>query len=99
MVVIDSVTRLIPGALGCEQSAEQDSFSSGLLDYPHYTRPAEYRGLKVPDVLLSGHHQEIEKWRHEKALQKTLKCRPDLLEKPDSISGTENSGKDQPDTE
>jgi tRNA (guanine37-N1)-methyltransferase len=80
MVVVDAVTRLLPGALGCEQSAEQDSFSSGMLDYPHYTRPAEYRGLKVPEILLSGHHQEIEKWRHKKALEKTLRCRPDLLE-------------------
>jgi tRNA (guanine37-N1)-methyltransferase len=80
MVVVDAVTRLLPGALGCEQSAEQDSFSSGLLDYPHYTRPAEYRGLKVPDILLSGHHAEIEKWRQQKALEKTLRCRPDLVE-------------------
>ncbi len=80
MVVLDAVTRLLPGALGCEQSAEQDSFSSGLLDYPHYTRPAEYRGLKVPDVLLSGNHAEVEKWRHKKALEKTLRCRPDLIE-------------------
>lgn len=80
MVMVDALTRLLPGALGCEQSAEQDSFSSGLLDYPHYTRPAEYRGLKVPDVLLSGHHAEVEKWRHKKAVEKTLRCRPDLLE-------------------
>jgi tRNA (guanine37-N1)-methyltransferase len=80
MVVLDAVTRLLPGALGCEQSAEQDSFSSGLLDYPHYTRPAEYRGLRVPDVLLSGHHAQVEKWRQKKAFQKTLRCRPDLLE-------------------
>src|ERR1051325_9952531 len=79
MVVVDAVTRLIPGALGCEQSAEQDSFSSGLLDYPHYTRPADYRGLRVPDILLSGHHAEIEKWRRQKALEKTLRCRPDLV--------------------
>lgn len=80
MVLVDAVTRLLPGALGCEQSAEQDSFSSGLLDYPHYTRPAEYRGLKVPDILLSGHHAEIAKWRQQKALEKTLRCRPDLVE-------------------
>ncbi len=84
MVVVDAVTRLLPGALGCEQSAAQDSFSSGLLDYPHYTRPAEYRGLKVPEILLGGHHKEIEKWRHAKALEKTRRCRPDLLEKEDS---------------
>lgn len=79
MVVVDAVTRLLPGALGCHESAEQDSFSNGLLDYPHYTRPAEYRGLKVPDVLLGGHHAEIDKWRREKALEKTRKSRPDLL--------------------
>ena len=60
MVVVDAVTRLIPGALGCEQSAERESFVGGLLDYPHYTRPAEYRGMKAPEVLLSGNHAEIE---------------------------------------
>ncbi|HKG21147.1 MAG TPA: tRNA (guanosine(37)-N1)-methyltransferase TrmD, partial [Blastocatellia bacterium] len=79
MVVVDAVTRLIPGALGCGESAEQDSFAAGLLDYPHYTRPAEYRGMKTPDVLLSGNHAEIERWRRRKALKKTLECRPDLL--------------------
>ena len=79
MVVIDAVTRLIPGALGCEQSAERESFVGGLLDYPHYTRPAEYRGLKAPDVLLSGHHSEIESWRRHKAIEKTLRRRPDLI--------------------
>lgn len=98
MVVVDAVTRLIPGALGCEQSAAQDSFSSGLLDYPHYTRPAQYRGLQVPEVLLSGHHQEIEKWRHAKALEKTRKCRPDLLEKPDSGLQAEHSSSEKQDT-
>lgn len=81
MVVIDAVTRLIPGALGCEQSAEQDSFAEGsLLDYPHYTRPAEYRGIKVPDVLLSGNHAEIERWRRLKAIEKTVSRRPDLVQ-------------------
>jgi tRNA (guanine37-N1)-methyltransferase len=79
MALVDAVTRLLPGALGCEQSAAQDSFSDGLLDYPHYTRPAEYRGLKVPDVLLSGNHAEIENWRRRKALEKTLRERADLL--------------------
>ncbi len=79
MVVVDAVTRLIPGALGCGESAEQDSFADGLLDYPHYTRPAEYRGMKTPDVLLSGNHAEIERWRRRKALQKTRDRRPDLL--------------------
>jgi tRNA (guanine37-N1)-methyltransferase len=81
MVVVDAVTRLIPGALGCNESAERESFADGLLDYPHYTRPAEYRGLKVPDVLVGGHHGEIEKWRRRKAMEKTLSSRPDLLER------------------
>ena len=81
MVVLDAVTRLIPGALGSNESAERDSFADGLLDYPHYTRPVEYRGLKVPDVLTSGHHGEIEKWRRRKAMEKTFSRRPDLLER------------------
>jgi tRNA (guanine37-N1)-methyltransferase len=80
MVVVDAVTRLLPGALGCEQSAETESFVSGLLDYPHYTRPAEYRGYRVPDVLLSGHHAEIEAWRRRKAVEKTTRRRSDLIE-------------------
>ncbi len=79
MVVIDAVTRLIPGALGDENSAGNESFSEGLLEYPQYTRPAEYRGMRVPDVLLSGHHAEIEKWRREQSRQRTLRRRPDLL--------------------
>ena len=79
MVVVDAVTRLIPGALGCEESAQRDSFTDGLLDYPHYTRPAEYRGMKTPDVLLSGNHAEIERWRRRKAFEKTRDRRPDLL--------------------
>ena len=81
VVVADAVIRLLPNALGSETSAENDSFSSGLLDYPHYTRPAEFRGMEVPEVLLSGDHAKIEKWRHEKALEKTLKNRRDLLDK------------------
>ena len=79
MVVIDAVTRLLPGALGDEESAQQESFSQGLLEYPHYTRPAEFRGMKVPEVLLSGHHAEIEKWRAEQAKARTKTRRPDLL--------------------
>ena len=67
MVIIDAVTRLLPGALGDDESAQDESFSHGLLEYPHYTRPAEFRGMKVPEVLLSGHHAEIEKWRAEQA--------------------------------
>ncbi len=81
MVLIDAVSRLIPGVLGNEQSVEGESFSQGLLEYPQYTRPAEYKGLKVPEVLLSGNHAEIEKWRKIESLRKTYKKRPDLLEK------------------
>ncbi|MBA4494712.1 tRNA (guanosine(37)-N1)-methyltransferase TrmD [Paenactinomyces guangxiensis] len=80
MVVIDSVSRLIPGVLGNENSATLDSFSSGLLEYPQYTRPAEYRGYRVPDVLLSGHHLRIEQWRRRQALRRTWERRPDLLQ-------------------
>ena len=79
MVIIDTVTRLIPGVLGHEESAQDESFSHGLLEYPHYTRPAEFRGLKVPDVLMSGNHAEIEKWRREEARLRTQDRRPDLL--------------------
>lgn len=78
MVIIDSVTRLLPGALGDDESARDESFSHGLLEYPHYTRPAEFRGMKVPEILLSGHHAEIEKWRAEQARQRTAQRRPDL---------------------
>lgn len=80
MVVVDAVTRVIPGALGCEQSAERESFVGGLLDFPQYTRPAEYRGMKVPEVLLSGNHAEIERWRWRKSIEQTLRRRPDLIE-------------------
>lgn len=80
MLVVDAVTRLIPGALGCEQSAERESFVGGLLDFPQYTRPADYSGMKVPDVLLSGNHAEIERWRRRKSIEKTLNRRPDLIE-------------------
>jgi len=81
MVVIDSVVRLQPGALGNQSSAEKDSFTTGLLEYPHYTRPAEFRGWKVPDILLSGHHANIERWRLKESLRRTRERRPDLLEK------------------
>ncbi len=81
MVIIDAVTRLLPGALGCEESAQKESFTGGLLDHPHYTRPAEYRGMKAPDVLTSGNHARIEEWRRQKAIEKTLRCRPDLIAK------------------
>ncbi len=80
MVVIDAVTRLLPGVLGDDASSAEESFSEDTLEYPQYTRPAEYRGLKVPEVLLSGHHAEIEKWRSEQAEERTRKRRPELLE-------------------
>jgi len=80
MVVIDAVARLIEGVLGDDQSSSDESFSNGLLEYPHYTRPEEYRGMKVPDILLSGHHKNIEKWRKQQALERTKNWRPDLLE-------------------
>ena len=79
LAVIDAVARLVPGVVGDDQSVEADSFTRGLLDYPHYTRPAEFEGRKVPDVLLSGHHGEIKKWRREAALARTVDRRPDLL--------------------
>ena len=79
MVIVEAVTRLLPKALGSETSAVHDSFSAGLLDCPHYTRPAEFRGLGVPEVLLSGHHGEVARFRRRAALLKTLKMRPDLL--------------------
>ncbi|PYK00998.1 MAG: tRNA (guanosine(37)-N1)-methyltransferase TrmD [Verrucomicrobia bacterium] len=81
MVIIDAVTRLLPGALGDDQSSHDESFSCGLLEYPQYTRPAEFRGMKVPEVLLSGNHAEIEKWRLEQAKKRTKERRRDLLNK------------------
>ncbi len=81
VVLVDAVVRLMPGALGHEQSAVDDSFSRELLEAPQYTRPAEFRGWKVPDVLLSGNHAEIEKWRKEQAIKRTRENRPDLLRK------------------
>jgi len=83
LVVIDATIRLLPGVLGDEESAYRDSFGDGLLDHPHYTRPAEFRGMKVPEVLLSGNHAGIEKWRRREALRATLLKRPDLLEAAD----------------
>ena len=79
LVVSDAVVRLLPGVLGDAQSAEDESFSDGLLEYPHYTRPAEFSGWKVPDVLLGGNHAAIEAWRREQALARTRRRRPDLL--------------------
>lgn len=79
LVVVDAIVRLLPGALGSDTSATYESFSEGLLDYPHYTRPPEVRGMKVPEVLLTGNHAEIATWRREQALKKTQRNRPDLL--------------------
>jgi tRNA (guanine37-N1)-methyltransferase len=79
LVIVDAVSRLVPGVVGDSQSVEGDSFTRGLLDYPHYTRPAEFEGRPVPDVLLSGHHAEVRRWRKREALRRTLTRRPDLL--------------------
>ncbi len=83
LVVMDAVIRLLPGVLGDDESSVEESFSEGLLEYPHYTRPVEYRGWRVPDVLLSGHHAEIAGWRRKKSLERTLDRRPELLEQAD----------------
>jgi len=80
-VMVDAIIRLIPGVLGDSDSAEGDSFSSKFLDHPHYTRPEEFRGMRVPEILLSGHHAKINSWRKEKAFERTQKKRPDLLNK------------------
>jgi len=79
MVIIDSVARLVPGVLGKEDSSEQDSHSLGLLEYPQYTRPSDYKGMRVPEILLSGHHAKIEKWRRKESLRRTFMRRADLL--------------------
>ncbi len=83
LIVAEAVARLIPGVLGDDASSSWESFSSGLLEYPQYTRPAEFRGRRVPDVLLSGNHAEIEKWRRRQAIERTFRRRPDLLETAD----------------
>lgn len=80
LTVVDSVVRLLPEVLGNEASAKEDSFSNGLLEHPHYTRPADFNGMKVPEVLLNGHHAKIEAWRKRESLKRTLYRRPDLLE-------------------
>jgi len=81
MVVVDSVVRLLPGAVGNPESVRRESFTDGLLDHPHYTRPEVFRGRRVPEVLLSGHHAMIEQWRRKEALERTLRVRPELLER------------------
>jgi tRNA (guanine37-N1)-methyltransferase len=79
MVIVEATARLVPGVVGDRQSVEAESFTSGLLDYPHYTRPAEFRGLRVPEVLLGGHHEHIRRWRRREQLRRTLARRPDLI--------------------
>lgn len=82
LVVVEAVTRLVPGVIGRQRSHQRDSFGpDGLLDHPHYTRPAEFRGMEVPEVLLSGNHAEVDRWRREASLEKTRRNRPDLLER------------------
>jgi tRNA (guanine37-N1)-methyltransferase len=81
MIIVDALVRLIPGAVGDTKSLEDDSHANGLVQFPQYTRPAEYRGWPVPPVLLSGNHQEVRKWRRQQSLRRTLDRRPDLLEK------------------
>lgn len=104
LVIIDASARLIKGALGDERSVEEESFSWGLLDYPHYTRPREFQGLKVPDVLISGNHKDIWLWRRKEAIRKTLEARPDLIKKMQLseedrkiLSEIKSSGKNQGD--
>ena len=80
MVVIDAVSRLVPGVLNNKESAETESFENGLLEYPQYTRPVEFEGMRVPDILLSGHHGNVDAWRLEKSVERTKKYRPDLYE-------------------
>ena len=87
--VIDAMIRLLPGAVSDEESTKSDTFPVGLLDAPYYTRPSDYRGLKVPDVLLSGHHAEIDKWREQQRLERTRKKRPDMFDR--YVRGQENS--------
>ncbi len=90
LTIIDAVARLLPGVLGDPDGAMDDSFASGMLEYPHYTRPEEFRGWKVPDILLSGNHAEIERWRRQQAHERTLRRRPDLMENVKEPPGTKS---------
>jgi tRNA (guanine37-N1)-methyltransferase len=94
MVLIDAVTRHVPGALGDADSPHDESFADGLLEHPQYTRPAEYRGWPAPDVLLSGHHAEIERWKRDQRLQRTAERRPDLLERRETKDERRNGAED-----
>ncbi|MBL8231371.1 MAG: tRNA (guanosine(37)-N1)-methyltransferase TrmD [Bryobacterales bacterium] len=85
-VIVDCVARLLPGVLGNEASSVQESFTEGILDCPHWTRPAEFRGWKAPEILLNGHHEQIRKWRRQAAMEKTARLRPDLLERQRNLS-------------
>ncbi len=96
IVLVDAVTRLVPGALGSETSAVNESFSEGLLDFPNYTRPVEFRGRRVPEVLLGGHHAEVARWRRRAALRKTRRNRPDLFAQAE-LSGKERAALDEGD--
>ena len=87
MVLSDAIIRFIPGVLGNQDSAKDESFSDGMLEYPQYTRPAEYQGIKVPDVLLSGHHEKIDEWRKEQSKAITRRVRPDLVKKRRNSDG------------
>ena len=99
LVVIDAVARLVPGVIGCRESAEDESFTTGLLEYPQYTRPEEFRGMRVPSVLLSGHHGEVMRWRRRQSMLRTKARRPDLLDHAD-LSDEERRWLDrQPNTE
>lgn len=95
LVFVDAVVRLVPGVVGDEQSVAEDSFAAGVLDHPHYTRPAEFEGRAVPPVLLSGHHAEIEKWRRRERLRRTLERRPDLLERADGLGPADKAVLDE----
>ena len=86
MIIVDAVSRLLPGVLGGEESTQEESHSAGLLEYPHYTRPPEFRGWRIPDVLLSGHHAEIARWRRKESMRRTKLRRPDLFAKADLSS-------------
>lgn len=95
LVFIDAVVRLVPGVVGDAQSVEEDSFAAGVLDHPHYTRPAEFDGRAVPAVLLSGHHAEIDKWRRRERLRRTLERRPDLLERAEGLAPADRAALDE----
>jgi tRNA (guanine37-N1)-methyltransferase len=95
LVFIDAVVRLVPGVVGDQQSVAEDSFAAGVLDHPHYTRPAEFEGRAVPPVLVSGHHGEIEKWRRRERLRRTLERRPDLLERAEGLEPADRAALDE----